>query len=314
MDGAATPKNSIRDVNTQTLEAISQHIDTLLALSQPDAELRMHANKFQLEHASAKVEYQQASPTPFEPPHATSSPPLSREMVHLKRVLTRMVDFALTIAQDVLRKVLVAGSKVMTRSPSIESVIDSPLSRRSDGFAQVDMSSVTNLDDLEEEDQIRVGHVMHSALEVLSLGLLAHPDPQLLMALQSQLDDRGVLVLLAEGLSIDREVEQAWFAEGFKTDVMKIVANLTFENAIISRKIVDDDKFFAAVLSSTRIDEDNLGIGEWAEFAIRNMCLSDSGAREKLKKVQRPTAASGSTAPAPQGQAKSPPAASAQSS
>ena len=284
---------SVKDANSAVLREISELIDSVLTMSQPDPELRMHCIKFQVEHAAAKAEYQCArggGEGISDSACSSPAPALSSDMLELKWALQRMIDLASAISQSIISR-SIRGFR--DTSPSMASSVDSPYSdnssipRTDDGLGRFSGSVDEFANDHEMRVEIRA-NVMHGVLEIMSQSLIVHP--ALCGLLQAYMVcEKGLIPHLSELMCLEKEVELTCFTEGFKTDVMKLVANVTFENAEASNAIGVDQRFLNEILSATRIDEENPGMVEWAEFAIRNVCQSSTVARDHLKKLQ-PTA------------------------
>jgi ataxin-10 len=277
---------SVKDANSAVLRQISELIDEMLLLSQPDADLRMHCVKFQVEHAAAKAMFQ------TEGCGGASSGPtcaLSAEMLHLQWALQRMIDFATSISQSIKLRSLRCFRDT---SPSIRSSSpDSPYSDNSSvprpGDALLGHFS-ESMDEFLSDHDARVelrANVMHAALEVLSQSLLVHP--ALCVSLQDyMINEKQLIPHLSELMCIEKDIERTCFTEGFKTDVMKLTANVTFENPSASTAVAMDQRFLNEILSATRIDDENPGLVEWAEFVIRNTCTASPAARDHLAKLQ----------------------------
>ena len=272
------------DAETAIMQEMSRHVDQLISVGSVfDNDVQSYCVKFQMEHASAKAEYQQSkSENLFE----ATCDFLSPEMDHLRRVLVRMIDFAAAVCQHVLRK---CRSCNIRRSPSFaRSASDSSDRSQASGEDQQTLRAAAgSVEDLgSEEFFVESGaNLMHSGLEVMSLALLVHP--ALRSILQSHLMDHCEMSsYLSDALRIPKDQELSYFAEGYKTDHMKLVANLAFEHKAASKSF-STVEFLTEVLNGTKQDDDNPGMAEWAEFALRNICSTSEEARERIKSMKQ---------------------------
>lgn len=77
------------DADAAVMQEMSRHVDQLLSMGCLfDSDTQSYCVKFQMEHATCKAEYQQSRSD------GLSAEFLSPEMDHLRRVLTRMIEFA----------------------------------------------------------------------------------------------------------------------------------------------------------------------------------------------------------------------------
>ena len=82
--------------------------------------------------------------------------------------------------------------------------------------------------------------------------------------------DEGIIGIISQMATIPREIELARYGEGYRTHLMRVIANATYENRNVTATMLETG-FVPYILSSTVIDEENAGLREWAEFAIRNI-------------------------------------------
>ncbi|CUI15011.1 Hypothetical protein, putative [Bodo saltans] len=309
---------SLKDSDTHVMGEINQFLETVLSSAQLyDMELQKHCIKFQVEHASSKAAFQRRSRSPFNnsstsgdenaPPKEHDEddlPLLSPEMDHLQQTLKRMLDLSATVAAHVLRTTTqlngsgsqspLGGSFTSARqaSPSPPSPSDSPsfASPESAGMASFRASSVDDIS-MDEAWMECGAHLMHCCVEIMGLVLIVHEG--LRSELQLHLiNNLSALRYIHDALSISKEHETSYYASGFRTNVMKLVANVSFENESTSESICRyrGDETSASLLSfilcSTKIDDDNPHLVEWAEFAIRNLMSSSEFGREEMMKMR----------------------------
>ena len=262
------------DADAAVMQEMSRHVDQLLSMGCLfDSDTQSYCVKFQMEHATCKAEYQQSRSD------GLSAEFLSPEMDHLRRVLTRMIEFAASICQHVLRKIRSSNR----RSPSFASASDASDRSSTDGAT---LRVAGSVEDLGEDYPIESGaNLMHFGLEVMSLALVVHPS--LRNALQSHLMDHCEMgSYLCDALRISKDQELSFFAEGYKTDHMRLVANLAFENSGASKSF-SSVEFLTEILNATKPDDDNPGMTEWAEFALLNLCSQSEEARESIKAMKQ---------------------------
>ncbi|ESL10574.1 hypothetical protein TRSC58_01692 [Trypanosoma rangeli SC58] len=260
---------SIKEVDAEVLRLISTKVDSLLMLSETDGELRNYALKFKLEQAVDQTAFQAKREE-------------GEEMLHLQRVLQRMADLALHIAPHILCRTrrhrtskCLAGSKNASGDGS-----GTPADgRASDSLPR--NSSVEDVCDGSEAWLETGAHLSYASVELLCLILVCHP--RLVKALQMYLLRCDVLAYVADALSIPCEHEIAFFHEGYRTEHVRLMANLTLDNGEACSCIVGNPVLLSAVLTSTRFDEENPGMVEWAEFCIRNLCCCTGEARDKIR-------------------------------
>ncbi|PWV10706.1 hypothetical protein C3747_66g35 [Trypanosoma cruzi] len=262
---------SIKDADTEVLRLISAKVDSLLILCETDSELRNYALKFKLEQAVDKTAFQAKREE-------------GEEMLHFQRVLQRMADLALSIAPHIVRR---TGRHLKAKYASGNDKTCSEASSTCAEFMDTDgiprNSSVEEFRDGSEAWLETGAHLSHVAVELLCLILVSHP--RLVKALQMYLMERDVLSYIEDALSIPREHEIAFFQEGHRTEHMRLMANLTLDNVEACSFIVSNSALLSAVLTSTRFDEENPGMVEWAEFCIRNLCCCTKEAHEKIRRL-----------------------------
>lgn len=261
----------ISDVNKEELAKIGSKIDDILSICLASFDnLRDLGFKFQYEQAAEKAAYQSGEVKP-DP------------MVQLTHVLHRMVDLTLGTAKTVYDQTLAEW-----RRRKCEGERNSPTSplASSQSLTSPEVLRNSSVEDFNEGSSAwveRGAHLSLLSLEVLSSILLAHAS--LRKNLQKYMLDYNVLDYLEKIFGMERDHELSFFPEGFKTECMRLVANLNHENADVNAALVERDALLYSILSATRIDEENPGMVEWAEFAIRNICESSPSARDKIRKL-----------------------------
>lgn len=249
------------------LSRISRNVDTVVSLSATDAELRHYVLKFQLEQAADKAAYEAAGQS-------------VNKLDHLRKVLQRMVDLALAVAQQVLRRTLEDfQSHVAVLSGDVKATV----SQTPTSSEMLQTSSVADFAEGTETWLESGAHLSAQAVEILAMVLIAHS--QLRPALQAHMLEMNIVPYLAEALAVSRDHELSYFQEGYKTEHMRLVANFVFENPAASRAILQDERLLKEILSGTKVDEENPGMVEWSEFAIRSLCEVSQDARDRIKQL-----------------------------
>lgn len=252
---------SIKDADSEVLRLVSLKVDSLLVLCETESELRNYSLKFKLEQAVDKTAFQ-------------ANRRDGEEMLHFQRVLKRMADLALQIAPHILRRTRGHPKNDAPRPKSDAAPTYGGLQRN---------SSVEEFCDGSDAWLEAGARLSHTAVDLLCLILVSHP--RLVHTLQMYLFECGVLDYIEDALSISREQEMAFFQEGYRTGHLQLIANLTMDNAEVCSHVVNNSVLFGAVLTSTRVDEENPGMGEWAKFCVRNLSCCTSEAREKMRRL-----------------------------
>lgn len=256
----------VKEADAEVLRLISRKVDSLLMLCETESELSSHSLKFKLEQAVDKTAFQ-------------SNRRDGEEMLHLQRVLQRMVDFGLQIALHILRR---TGRQHKSKFGFVKEAVsaETPVSG-ADSLQR--NSSVTEFCDGSDAWLEAGAHMSYTAVELLCLILVSHP--RLVHTLQTYMFESGVLDYIKDALSISREQEIGFFQEGYKTEHLRLIANLTHDNPEVCSHVVNNSQLLKAVLTGTCIDEENPGMGEWAKFCIRNLSCCSSEAREKIRRL-----------------------------
>lgn len=278
---------------------MTDHLDDLVLTCQKDSELQKAVLKFQMEHAAAAASFQSPATGDVEG--------LIHAREHLEATLMRMLDLAVLVISTVLRRVTESQSRTTSRtsvggrsppSPSFEGAQGLPSSNRSLSPPSEDSATAAQLpplhpcpnsvDDLaagSDAARARDAEAMHHAVRVASSVFIVSED--LRTTMQKHALRTGLLELCKRAVCLPRLTELQYFAEGFKTDHVAVLSNFTFENSDVCRAVAEDEMLLLAILGATRIDEENPGMVEWAEFCIRNVCALSALARETIK-AQKP--------------------------
>jgi ataxin-10 len=259
--------------------SLSENVDQLIVLAQTDAVLSVATIKFQLEHSTAKVSYEQGGGDGGGPKQ------------HLARALNRMFDFALAVSVEVLARALAHAASTAS-SPGGSSPPTSPMQHADSpdsGHGGGMLPRASSVEDVGSDAYFaRQTTMAHVALEVLATVFLVSEDARPLVQRYAAADT-AVVAHLRDALGVPRDVELASFAEGYKTQVMAALSNLAYACAAVGDAVAADDALLAAVLSGTRVDEENPGMVEWAEFAIRNICLASGKAQDAISSLKART-------------------------
>jgi hypothetical protein len=121
----------------------------------------------------------------------------------------------------------------------------------------------------------------YAATQVLILSHVLLPAGPQRKELQSVLVDQcSILTALHNYLLLDRETELKLYAEGYRTELVALLAHLLSENRSACHQVAETPGLMKMILEATKIDEDNPGMGEWAQFAIRNLCDVPAGRQQ----------------------------------
>eukprot|EP00796_Vickermania_ingenoplastis_P009581 gene9581-6736_t len=254
----------LMEINRDILNEMGEKVDLILDLCHKDDELQPFALRFQFEQAADTA--------------AFASCPTDRAE-HMEKVLKRMADLGREVAAYVLERSLSESKKARENS---QLWVPSPPQA-----APPDIPRVSSVDDFTVggDAWLECGaNVSMLCVSLMSLVILSNKRTQ--YKLQTHLMDQHVLPYVNEALKISKDHEMSYFLEGHKTELVRLLANLSFENAKTSSAIVHNTELLRSILSSTSIDEDNPGIGEWAKFTIRNICLSCNEARERIQQLK----------------------------
>lgn len=250
------------EVDKDILDELNDKVDLILNFSLKDVDLKQISVKFQFEHAAHKLEYEFSR---------------TERLHNLRIILQRMADLAFDTAAIILERSLTLSRNQVEKEGTFShtEAFEFPMASRVDSVDDFSPSCDSILD--------CSANLSFLSVSVLSLVILA--SKSLRYEIQIYLLDKKILTYLTDALRVPKEHEIRYFLEGHKTELLRLVANLSFENKPVSVGIAGNDELLISILSSTSIDEENPGIGEWAKFAIRNICCISEEARTKLRKL-----------------------------
>eukprot|EP01065_Artemidia_motanka_P026982 TRINITY_DN32219_c0_g1_i1.p1 TRINITY_DN32219_c0_g1~~TRINITY_DN32219_c0_g1_i1.p1 ORF type:complete len:316 (+),score=77.12 TRINITY_DN32219_c0_g1_i1:78-1025(+) len=133
-------------------------------------------------------------------------------------------------------------------------------------------------------DAVTDPEAAHYALEMLAEILVATNMPESAAAVQQHCLSEGLVQLLSRMWGIPREMELLRYAEGYRSLIVRVIANLVY-GCPEAAQVVKQEGMLDAVLGATRIDEENPGIREWAAFCIRNLC-ADPSVQQHIKELR----------------------------
>lgn len=246
--------------NKEILKEITEKIDIILDLSRKDTDLQPFIIAFQFEQAADQAIFEKSKDDP---------------VLHLERVLKRMAKLAVDIDVCILNRTSVQAER-KTQSPQREQL-----------YSTSELMKISSADDFScGEDSLREqnANIFFFCTSVMSLLILANDT--LRKKLQNYLLEENILKFIIQALKINKEHELYYFVEGHKTELLRLLANLSYQNSRVCASISDNEEVLLAILSSTKIDEDNPGMGEWAKFTIRNICEGSDEASQKIKKLK----------------------------
>lgn len=254
------------------LAKISSHVDTILALCSSDDELNKFALIFQVKQAASQATF------------AAGETDEVTRWAHLEGVLKRMIDLALAVAHHILQRTT-TDMKRHSITPETDDHMCSHVSNASRSSTMlVRTSSVDEFSVGSEPWRESGGSVSYAAVELLSDILVIHDEVR--QRMQQYMFEHGILDYLSSALNIGREHELVFFRERYKTEHIRLIANLCYDNSTISASIVKTPVLMREILSGTCIDEENPGMIEWAKFATRNLCMATPEARQLISQMQ----------------------------
>nr|CCC92230.1 conserved hypothetical protein [Trypanosoma congolense IL3000] len=258
---------SVKSADIGVLEQINSNTDSLLALCETDSELRNYSLKFKLDQAVDGAAFQAKRKE-------------GEEILHFQRTLQRMMGLALSVALHILRRTTKFYVNSSTQKGRSEANVVENLAQEGGDINLQRKSSVVEFCD-GSDAWLEVGaNLSQKAAELLCNIIICHPE--FVKPHQTHLLRNGILDYVAEALNISQDHEMMCFLSGFKKEHMRLLANLTFQNGEVCSAVVGSAPLLTATLKATRIDVENPGMAEWAQFVIRNLCCSSSRAREKI--------------------------------
>eukprot|EP01062_Namystynia_karyoxenos_P079075 TRINITY_DN826_c1_g3_i1.p2 TRINITY_DN826_c1_g3~~TRINITY_DN826_c1_g3_i1.p2 ORF type:complete len:350 (+),score=126.84 TRINITY_DN826_c1_g3_i1:82-1050(+) len=125
----------------------------------------------------------------------------------------------------------------------------------------------------------------HYALETLAEVLVVMNYPDAAAEVQKHCLGDGLVGLLGEMMAIPREVELLRYGEGYRTLIVRVVANLAYGSQETAAAVMQEPGMLNAILNATKIDAENPGSREWAQFAARNLC-GHPGVQEHIRQLR----------------------------
>eukprot|EP01059_Diplonema_ambulator_P019666 TRINITY_DN33295_c0_g1_i1.p1 TRINITY_DN33295_c0_g1~~TRINITY_DN33295_c0_g1_i1.p1 ORF type:complete len:289 (+),score=80.57 TRINITY_DN33295_c0_g1_i1:43-909(+) len=215
-----------------TLQTINIHLDSLVSHAQKYDELRKAANEMLERHKAAQEEWEGVV--------RTSSPTAELRAAFKTKVLRIMSQFCGRVVHLIhLKNSHYHGSTVVP-----------PLTC--------------------PDGEVSNAEAVYYALTIMGEALAVCCDLNTTNKLQDYFLEEGIIGTLIAMYNIPREVELRRYGEGYKTCIMRVIANSSYENHNVTAYLLEHG-FVPSILSATKIDEENAGLREWAEFTIRNI-------------------------------------------
>lgn len=246
------------NVNKDALSEINEKVSLLIDLCKKDRDLQPFASRFEFEQAADKAAFELCKKDPLR---------------HMERILKQMCDLARDTASFVLKR---SAENLKQKNEHHEGVSSSKEILRVNSVDEFTVGGDTWLE--------CSATVSFLCVSLMSLVILLNV--QLRRGIQDYLLSQNVLDYINEALKISKEHELNYFLEGHKTELVRLLANISFENEETSVAICNNDDLLINILSNTGIDEENPGVGEWGKLAIRNLCFATPTAREKIKMLK----------------------------
>lgn len=242
------------NVDEGVLKELNKNVDEAVNLCMKDSFIRYLAEKFQQSHITDKATFDFHS---------------SDRASHFIRTLERMTDLAVSLSVKLLYRIL-GSTPQPCRSDSFVASATLKLKQNNDESSTVDSSNWREWS----------ATLLLLCANILSLVILAckeHREKMQLYILNCR-----TLEYVYKALSVSKDHEINYYIEGHKSELVRLLANISFENKAACRAISDNNDLLLCILSCTQIDELNPGIGEWSKFTIRNICELSDEAREKI--------------------------------
>lgn len=243
-------------IDKNVLDDLNENVNKALNIALMDSSLKTFIETFQQEHDADKVNFG------LDDSNCES---------HFRRTLERMIDLSVNLSNELLQR-------------SIDLSIEKP---KCLCFPVSSSDSQLSGDKIISAISDNVSWRQQSAtLSLLCASILSSTvlvSSELREPIQLFILRRRALEYILESLNVSKEFEMSYYVEGQKTELVRLLANITFKNKEICDHISGNNQLLFALLSCTQFDEGNPMVGEWAKFAIRNLCELSVEAQEKIK-------------------------------
>lgn len=148
-----------------------------------------------------------------------------------------------------------------------------------------------------------IAELNHYSVQTMMQCLVVSRRADIRRILQAHAVQTGTVVqYLRSALATMREVELAWFAEGYRTQHMNLLCNLLFESPMAGQALLDCDGLLGIVLFHTqRLDPENPGLNEWSGFTLRCLTQAVGAPAAEAISLLKQSAASAASAAASSG-------------
>ena len=93
---------------------------------------------------------------------------------------------------------------------------------------------------------------------------------------------------IRQAFATSREIELAWFAEGFRTMHMNLLCNVLFDCPAACRAVLDCEGLVMLMLfHGKHLDPENPGLNEWSAFAMRTVTKEVPEAGERISEMKK---------------------------
>eukprot|EP01061_Rhynchopus_euleeides_P005728 TRINITY_DN14911_c0_g1_i2.p1 TRINITY_DN14911_c0_g1~~TRINITY_DN14911_c0_g1_i2.p1 ORF type:complete len:308 (+),score=136.44 TRINITY_DN14911_c0_g1_i2:65-925(+) len=216
---------------TATLQTIAIHIDLLRSHAHQSDKLKGAATEYMASHKAAQEEWESLVRT---------SAPTAELRIQFK---TKVLMLTSTFAGKVI-------GHLHTKNSQYRGTVVPPLHCTG--------------------DEVNDAEAVQYALTILAESIAVCCCTQSTKLLQNYMLEEGIVETLIQMYTIPREVELLRYGEGYRTCIMRVVANATYDNSTVTAYLLEKG-FVPSILSATKIDKENGGLREWAEFTIRNI-------------------------------------------
>jgi len=101
-------------------------------------------------------------------------------------------------------------------------------------------------------------------------------------------NNNKLMEYIRQAFATSREIELAWFAEGFRTMHMNLLCNVLFDCPAACRAVLDCEGLVMLMLfHGKHLDPENPGLNEWSAFAMRTVTKEVPEAGERISEMKK---------------------------
>lgn len=246
-------------IDKNVLEDLNDSVNKVLNIACLNSSLKSITDTFQQEHDADKVSFGLDD---------------ADNESHFRRTLERMIDLSVSLSCELLQR-----SVDLSKENSSSCIFSVSLAA-----SQLSGNKTISFPDDSVSWRQQSATLTFLCASILSLAVLV--SPELRKQIQVFILKRHVLEYVSEALTVSKEHEMSYYIEGQKTELVRLLANITYKNKEICDIFSCNHQLLFSLLSSTQIDENNPMIGEWAKFTVRNLCELSVMAQERIKTLK----------------------------